>query len=459
MDAITKVQLIPHILEIILSHTDVQTLLRCEQASRYFNCLLRTGSSTQIWKTKLEREFPPACLPVLYGHENWRDLACTWHAWSTPWLPTDADVEHDDYWDEEDLQLGDYFDRRENGVTRDLVDVVGNWTYNTTIMLTYPDGTLIDQVRYLSSPRRGDSLITPILNAPAPNLLNFPKRQFAEYVRPTNMVIQYDKTTMRSIYSDINTGNTLCAFEAGDYPGMMRAQGSISTLFLCPNDLHGVTTPTHLVDTNSGALFPINPPDDEETLNDDDNLVVFNETLAAIARRIYPEIDPPHWTLTLHRISTQSVISQYTYPSDVQLINFCITRFHLLTIDQTNLETNSRKITVRNLKTLQSLYTLQIPDTDRLPTILTSNTAVLYGRSTGGTYILDPIRKQKIRMTVPVLEHVDVDEPADVCQMMGYAFVIREFEVDEQGRRKGGLGRDRVFWQWQGDWVDVQLRD
>ncbi|KAJ3047528.1 hypothetical protein HK097_011453 [Rhizophlyctis rosea] len=460
MDAASRLCLVPHILELIFSHTNVPTLLRCEQTTRQFNLLLRTGSTTQIWKTKLERNFPSGCLPLLYGHENWRDLACSWYAWSTPWRPKEVDVEYEDCWQEEDLKEGDYFDQQEDGVVRDLVDLVGNWTYPAETMLAFADGTVIDQVRNLGAPDRGDSRFIRLFNNPAPNPAFFPHMNYAEYVRPTNIIIQYAKTTTQLMVTDINTGKSLYESKGGLCPSFMRVQGNICTLFSFISTFYGTRLPTQLIDARSKATFEITQPEDPTALPD--HRVVFNETLATIAhphQNLTGQTNIPQWTITVHRIHPQSLIAKHTLPPDIALVDLCMTRFNLLTIEHSDDEFDSRKISVRSLTTLETLYTLPIPDTDQSPKILTSNTAVLYGRHMGGRYMLDPIKRQKIRMTVPVMEHVDEIEPDNVCQKMGYAFVIREFDCDGAGKRCGGLGRDRVFWQWEGSWVDVQLRD
>ncbi|KAJ3050900.1 hypothetical protein HK097_008111 [Rhizophlyctis rosea] len=54
-----------------------------------------------VWRPKLIRDFPSGCLPVLYGLESWRDIACIYQAWSRrPFtikfkLGTEVEIPHD----------------------------------------------------------------------------------------------------------------------------------------------------------------------------------------------------------------------------------------------------------------------------------------------------------------------------------------------------------------------------
>ncbi|KAJ3048859.1 hypothetical protein HK097_010136 [Rhizophlyctis rosea] len=56
-----------------------------EAVCKSWSRIIRQGTP-QIWQPKLVLAFPEECLPVLYGHETWRDLACIYYSWSRPFI-------------------------------------------------------------------------------------------------------------------------------------------------------------------------------------------------------------------------------------------------------------------------------------------------------------------------------------------------------------------------------------
>ncbi|KAJ3034191.1 hypothetical protein HDV00_005361, partial [Rhizophlyctis rosea] len=83
-------QTFPDILITLFAHPSlsVADLFKCERVCQQWLQLLRAGQN-QIWKQKLVEAFPEGCLPVLYGHEVWRDVAVLWCAWRRPWTPAE----------------------------------------------------------------------------------------------------------------------------------------------------------------------------------------------------------------------------------------------------------------------------------------------------------------------------------------------------------------------------------
>ncbi|KAJ3054848.1 hypothetical protein HK097_000654 [Rhizophlyctis rosea] len=68
----------------------VPILLRLETTCKALLSLVR-NNQIQVWRSKLEqsRSFPSECLPLLYGNETWRDVACLWWSWRRYWVPRD----------------------------------------------------------------------------------------------------------------------------------------------------------------------------------------------------------------------------------------------------------------------------------------------------------------------------------------------------------------------------------
>ncbi|KAJ3054845.1 hypothetical protein HK097_000651 [Rhizophlyctis rosea] len=106
---------------LILAHPSitVPTLLRLERVCKRLCALIR-DSPIQIWKTKLlrSRSFTPKCLPVLYGQENWRDVAVIWHTWGRQWVPSEVGVV-----DVPQLHDGETLERCGNGILREVESI------------------------------------------------------------------------------------------------------------------------------------------------------------------------------------------------------------------------------------------------------------------------------------------------------------------------------------------------
>ncbi|KAJ3051776.1 hypothetical protein HK097_007217 [Rhizophlyctis rosea] len=79
----TKVFAEDKLLLLILARADIPTTLRSELICKKWASVIRRRTEA-VWRPKLVRAFPSGCLPVLYGNETWRDIACIYHSWSRP---------------------------------------------------------------------------------------------------------------------------------------------------------------------------------------------------------------------------------------------------------------------------------------------------------------------------------------------------------------------------------------
>ncbi|KAJ3034539.1 hypothetical protein HDV00_004952 [Rhizophlyctis rosea] len=139
----TTLQTCADILILLFAHPTitVRDLLTCERVCKQWLLVLR-ASQHQIWKQKLvdSRSFPPGCLPVLYGHEVWRDVVVLWWAWRRPWEPKDAS-----WLEAEEVEVGDVVPRRD-GVVRDVtsaMNVDGPYRSRVKVFGTRPDGQIV----------------------------------------------------------------------------------------------------------------------------------------------------------------------------------------------------------------------------------------------------------------------------------------------------------------------------
>ncbi|KAJ3036096.1 hypothetical protein HDV00_003072 [Rhizophlyctis rosea] len=150
---------LPDLLILVFAHpaVTIPDLLACEKVCKQWGTLIR-NNSVQIWKLKIVKGFPDGCLPVLYGSENWRNVAALWWAWRRPMVRRPKGAA--------DLRDSTGLRRRSDGVVRDLATMTGGvQKYEVAAQAIRPEGRLIIESLlgwYFSEPPFVDTVFADI---------------------------------------------------------------------------------------------------------------------------------------------------------------------------------------------------------------------------------------------------------------------------------------------------------
>ncbi|KAJ3036149.1 hypothetical protein HK097_003903, partial [Rhizophlyctis rosea] len=308
------IQVLTEILAIIFSHASVPTALSCERVCKRWSIIIRHTHVVQVWEYKLVAEFPLGCLPVLYGHENWRDVSILWFAWNR----FSGRVNLQEHLSMtrtpvKELEFGDLIPSVGERIVRDLTG--GMYTFEYDVLGVMPHGTAV--VKPVSHGESAVPFIDTLFSTTEPDdddsflLYAPPISKEVTYTR-TNYLIHWSQTARKYIISDLKThemigsiplpeghyGNHLCGSVLSTFD-TTTPQDMISAHFITPTQSYS-QSPSDSDSIKSLPLFQ--PP------------TVFNHHTQNehLAASLHPLNSRGVQKVTLRKIKTQNTIATTT---------------------------------------------------------------------------------------------------------------------------------------------------
>ncbi|KAJ3048829.1 hypothetical protein HK097_010171 [Rhizophlyctis rosea] len=327
------------ILAEILSYLTFPDILRCELVSNEW-CVTIRQKTEMIWKPLLAPEFPPDCLPVPYGLETWRDVACLWWAWKTKWNPTITDM-HPESGLYNAITTGTVDPRADLSLDMTKHDTMDVYTEREDIVGCCTDGTV------LTVPDLGFNL---------------------RHIRPTDPTMTFlhnEDFVIPEPYKTKTTNVTIC--------GNVCLAQSVQDPPTVPPRLGTLLLPRY----KTPNFFEYSRPYPIIIL------IAANETLFAMIQTVQTRVGLAQ-TIDLYQI-TGKLISHTTLPAQIRTINQAVlTRFNLI-FKYTRLNpTKSRChpecpafLRIYSLKNLQILYDLSIPFNGTLRSLNNGNVMIV----------------------------------------------------------------------------------
>ncbi|KAJ3036787.1 Tripartite DNA replication factor [Rhizophlyctis rosea] len=436
----------------IFQHLPIPTLLSCEQVCRDWSELIRKHT-LELWRPRVLDRFPRGCAPAPYGVENWKDLAVNVYAWETGWQALGGKVRM------ERVKAGSgpltqYFQSSGKFYKRELVGIIDT-TYpdgNSGVLGAFPDGKVIATGFDPSGIKRGR--LTTVFDEPTgtqpfepillPNLASS-----STYSRPTTAYLCQNIATSACpatytlsplpkptpITTNSETTNLPAPTQpvAGNPLSDPCTVGSTAVVWDGQRKLHSVitispSTPTfllHIDNSLEDAMRVAHSAHNEH----------FIVHLYNLNRRA--EANESSWVLHLRQLSRPGALLHEVKGGFSPLPDRpYLTRGHIILRcyhqepGQRNLYLRKPSYRIRRLKDLTEVGRLPMSK-DILWVRTLNDGTIVGGRWHNPPMVFDAFRK--VWMMLPGF-------PDDAGRLKGYYVVVKEYEVDEQGRRIGTPG-------------------
>ncbi|KAJ3045929.1 hypothetical protein HDV00_006195 [Rhizophlyctis rosea] len=441
--------IVPDVLILIFAQNSISIadLLWFEQVCKQ-RCTIIRLNPIQIWKPKLVQAYSRDCCPVLYGQENWRDVATLWLAWNRLWNWPSLE---ENVTTVDEVGVSETLVRRKEGQMRDVVD------YQCSVSArecSNPQGGRTDGRTIVKGIIRPGAASTDVLIAATkadtgPTLHD---------VVPT----MYKRTKI--VLRRPHKSNDIVA------EGVENA--AVATRILKSSGIHSVCGDNALIKTGHGdvQLLSLNNATSVRTFPRNIVSYAMNETIVATIDSSRPNF------VTLIRVSDNSEIASCAVGSAQAVF---MTRFNVF------VETSDQKLFVYDFQ-----LNLLNPGSDgwcwskisERYSIRGLKEGPIYSRSlSGGCFgdwmmffypfwcgddrcnlvVFEPKRRVfrrfvRVGRKAPsphahgeAMKRWNAQNRASVvCSAVGYWFVTMEYPVDEEGRRTGAGGQTKVYWRW-----------
>ncbi|KAJ3036949.1 hypothetical protein HDV00_002197 [Rhizophlyctis rosea] len=171
--------------------------------------------------------------------------------------------------------------------------------------------------------------------------------------------------------------------------------------------------------------------------------------LSQHTRRLPPNYinGPTHLQLTLIHLETHKTIASAVVPSDISAFSLIISRFHvfLFTTDEMHVFdfTASYLYSLRIWEGLNDFWRT-FPKMEYDGSLLLWKKEYRQGPDADEVVVFDPMRKSKRKMVRPF--RVGEGDTRS-GRGNGYYFVIREYPIDQAGKRTGAPGQEKMIWR------------
>ncbi|KAJ3039892.1 hypothetical protein HDV00_011675, partial [Rhizophlyctis rosea] len=421
------VQLLPDILVHLFASFDVSIpdLLLCERVCKQWYTIIRS-SHVQIWKAKLVRGFPEGCYPVLYGEENYRDVATLWWAWMR--LGNGGEVREFEVMEGvEELRGSEGLMRRSGGVVLDL-------TTAHALGLPYPCGVrptgqvVIENDSANKKPSPDDTHIDTVFTESS--IISSPIQNLAYdviYKRPNIAVCDPPDGSVNFELRHWDTGNATLS-------PVLPLRGH--NHFICGSQLsieYGTGTSRFNIIYSSTTSSTISL----HCTYSIESLCAMTESLVAHIPAGIPG------TLRLMRLKDRQQLASYTLPIDERCDWIELTRFFIILVCRRDCWVFDMKLNL--LYKLPYEFAVPVNNVERQCVLtLTEDWGILFAA-------IQP-RMDVFRILCPKLRSyrtlVTPLEGNEEEKRKGYYFSTIEYPVDGKGRRTGGVGKNRYYWRW-----------
>ncbi|KAJ3037112.1 hypothetical protein HDV00_002057 [Rhizophlyctis rosea] len=424
-------------LVIIFASSNIPTLLACESVCKQWSTIIRNTQVAQVWKPTLVQGFPEGCLPVLQGHENYRDVTLLWYAWSRPWRKYRVAEPRT----MEEIDVGETILQKDTEVVRDLAALPTDAGMES--LGCHADG------RTVLHPKRCSWALSklPIHDIVFTEAKTLPFSRRIDYIDPTVQLSRTDFIPRRTekgekrFFENWRTGEKVSSVAVAkgnrknqpfDRPYVtVCGNVQISADGERKRGPHDKINVTRIVPSNGNVLHSSSAITDYGRPQS----IAHNEHLLAYA--IPRHSNRTGCMIFLLRLDDCSEIG-YTRHAGPGLY-LRMSRFNLFVIAETVCD-------VYDLTSLKHLYTIKsFPSTSFGLDVLANDQLILHAGH-GKFEVGDPFT-QNFRELVAPYEDMWMEE--DFCENRadGYAVITKEYPIYPNEVRTGERGRTEYYWR------------
>ncbi|KAJ3045930.1 hypothetical protein HDV00_006196 [Rhizophlyctis rosea] len=442
--------LIPDILIVVFAHhaVSISDLLTFERVCKQWCAIIRTNQ-IQIWKSKLVQAYPAGCCPVLYGQENWRDVATLWWAWNRPWKsqlvgPPQAKSVTSVV---EEVPSTKTLERRSDEFVQDLID----YQYCSSGMGSQPQGGRPDGLVIMKHPHLNNHL--NVFHTPTPDI-HWHKKAIDVLFAPTNAVARGTDRNIRpgayrrtKFVMRLPYGAKNIIGEDSEKDGVViQLPASTEIQAICGNNL------MYRTDQRDVKLLSLNDTFPSLTVPP---LTAMNETLRA---SFFPTNGSDGY-LAVFRLSDNSEIARY---QPLRVLGISMTRFNVI-VQVSNewcliFDMHLNKLTTfptqwREKWWKQCTHSIRWRISEWHPGAEDScgDWMTFFhcdSPMADDMVVFDPkTRKYRRYVREERSPEIEVLEGRYCRWWWGYWVVTMEYPTDKEGRRTGAGGQTKVYWR------------